>query len=179
MEFLVYKAEQQHGPYDEEQLLSLLREGSISKRDLVFYEGLPDWKPMEEVFDIEEALMHYMDEGQEAEVVAEVYQNMSHVLSSHEQMYYIAHQKKRMMKSKPDCVVVTNDRLIIFRQGLSGSRMEDFQWKDIMSVQMKEGLMGTTFSVLDRSDHIMQVDDLPKAQLERLCQLSQEMRTRA
>jgi hypothetical protein len=178
MQFLVYRAEQQQGPYDEEQLLAMLRDGAISRKDLIFHEGMEDWKPMDEVFEIEEALMHYMDEGQEADVVAEVYQHASHLLGSTEQIFYIAHQKKRMMKSKPDCVVVTSERLIIVRQGLSGSRTEDFQWKDIMSVQMKEGLMGTTFSVLDRSDHIMQVDDLPKPQLERVCQLAQEMRGR-
>ena len=54
--------------------------------------------------------------------------------------------------------------------------MEDYQWKDVLSVQMSEGLMGTTFKMLDRNDHVVQVDDLPKPQLERLCQLAQEMR---
>ena len=87
-----------------------------------------------------------------------------------------ASAKPKMLKHKPDCVVVTNERLIINRQGLSGSRMEDYQWKDILSVQMSEGLMGTTFKVQNRNDHIIQVDDLPKPQLERLCQLAQEMR---
>jgi hypothetical protein len=43
---------------------------------------------------------------------------------------------------------------------------------------MKEGLMGTTFSILDTNDHVVQVDDLPKPQLERLCQIAQEMRGR-
>jgi hypothetical protein len=101
---------------------------------------------------------------------------MNGLISSHEQIYYIAHQKPRMLKQKPDCVVVTNERLIINRQGLGGSRMEDYQWKDIMSVQMSEGIMGTTFRLLDRNDHLVQVDDLPKLQLEKLCQLAQEMR---
>ena len=41
---------------------------------------------------------------------------------------------------------------------------------------MSEGIMGTTFKVLDRRDHVIQVDDLPKAQLEKLCQRAQEMR---
>ena len=176
MEIFVSKENQQHGPYDQDQLLSLLNEGHLSRRDLVYYEGLGEWKPLDEVFEVEEALMHFMDEGQEPEVVADVYQQATQLISSHEQIFYIAHQKRKLMKTKPDCVVVTNERLILIRQSLGGSRVEDHQWKDIISVEMKEGMMGTTFSVLDRNDHIIQIDDLPKPQLEKICQLAQEMR---
>lgn len=177
MEFLVYKAQQQHGPYEEAQLLNMLQEGSISRKDLVYYEGQGDWRPLEQIFDIEETLTHDMDEGQDPGVVADIYQHMNGLISSHEQIYYIAHQKPKMLKQKPDCVVVTNERLIINRQSLSGSRVEDYQWKDIMSVQMSEGIMGTTFRLKDHHDHLVQVDDLPKPQLEKLCKLAQELRT--
>ena len=176
MEIFVSKENQQHGPYDPDQLLSLLNEGQLNRRDLVYYEGLGEWKPLDEVFEVEEALRHFMDEGQDSEVVAEVYQQATQLISSHEQIFYIAHQKRKMMKTKPDSVVVTNERLIIIRQSLGGNRVEDHQWKDIISVETKEGLMGTTFSVLDRNDHIIQIDDLPKAQLEKVCRLAQEMR---
>ncbi|HWB03102.1 MAG TPA: PH domain-containing protein [Verrucomicrobiales bacterium] len=176
MEFLIYKDNQQHGPYEQQHLLQLLQDGSISRKDLVYHEGSGEWLPLENVFEVEEALTHSMDEGQDPAMVAEIYRHITGVISSHEQIYYIAHQKPRILKHKPDCVVVTNERLIINRQGLGGSRMEDYQWKDIMSVQMSEGIMGTTFRLLDRNDHLIQVDDLPKQQLEKLCQLAQEMR---
>lgn len=176
MEIFVSKENQQHGPYDQDQLLTLLNDGQLSRKDLIFYEGLGEWKPLEDVFEVEEALMHFMDEGQEPDVVAEVYQHVTQVISSHEQIFYIAHQKRKLMKTRPDAVVVTNERVIFIRQSLGGSRVEDHQWKDVISVEMKEGLMGTTFSVLDRNDHIIQVDDLPKPQLEKLCKLAQEMR---
>ena len=176
MEILVFKENQQHGPYDEDQLHALLNDGQLTKRDLVYYDGLGEWRPLEDVFEVDEALVHSMDEGQDPEVIADVYQHVTHIISSHEQIFYIAHQKRKLMKNKPDCVVVTNERLIIIRQGIGGSRIEDHQWKDVISVEMKEGIMGTTFSVLDRNDHIIQVDDLPMPQLEKLCQMSQEMR---
>lgn len=178
MEIFVHKNDQQHGPYDEEQLLTMLNEGQVGRRDLIFYEGMAAWQPLEEIFDVEERLLHYMDEGQEPDVVAEVYQNVSHIIASGEKIFYLAHQKKRMMKSRPDVVVVTNERLIIIRQGLGGSRTEDYLWKNVVSVQMKEGIMGNTFSILDVNDHIVQVDDLPKTQLEKLCQFAQEMRAK-
>ena len=87
MEIFVSKENQQHGPYDQDQLLSLLNEGHLSRRDLVYYEGLGEWKPLDEVFEVEEALMHFMDEGQEPEVVADVYQQATQLISSHEQIY--------------------------------------------------------------------------------------------
>ena len=176
MEIFVSKENEQHGPFDSDQLLTLLNEGQLTRRDLVYYDGLGEWKPLDEVFEVEEALLHFMDEGQDSDVVAEVFQQITQLTSSHEQIFYIAHQKRKLMKTKPDCVVVTNERLIFIRQSLGGSRVEDHQWKDIISVEMKEGLMGTTFSVLDRNDHIIQIDDLPKPQLEKICQLAQEMR---
>lgn len=176
MEIFLTKDNQQQGPYSQDQLLSLLNDGHVTRRDLIFYDGLGEWKAIEEVFEVEEALMHYMDEGQDPEVVADVYQQVTQLISSHEQIFYIAHQKRKLMKTKPDSVIVTNERLIIIHQGLGGSRVEDHQWKDIIRVEMREGIMGTTFSMLDRNDHIIQVDDLPKPQLEKLCQLAQEMR---
>ncbi len=176
MEVLVLKDSQQYGPFSEGELIDLLNQGSISRKDLIFYEGLGEWRPLEEIFDVEEAIQHFMDEGQDPTVVAEVFQQISPILSSHEEMFYVAHQKPRMLKQKPDAVVVTNERLILIRHGLGGSRVMDYQWKNIVSVEMREGLMGTTFSVLDRNDHVIQVDDLPKPMLEKLCQLGQEMR---
>jgi hypothetical protein len=176
MEIYVHKHDQQHGPYTEEQLLDLLNDGHLGRRDMIFYEGMASWQPLEEIFDVEERLLHHMDEGQEPDVIAEVYQQMSHLMAGKEKIFYIAHQKRRMMKSRPDVVVVTNERIVIIRQGLGGSRTEDHQWKDVVSVQMREGIMGTTFSLLDRNDHIVQVDDLPKPQLEKVCQLAHEMR---
>ena len=176
MDFLVFKDNQQHGPYEAEHLLQMLQDGAIDRKDLVYHQEQGDWLPLDQVFEVEEALTHSMDEGQDPAIVVEIYQQIEGYISSHEQIFYIAHQKPKMLKHKPDSVVVTNERLIVIRQGLGGSRKEDCQWKDIISVQMSEGIMGTTFKVLDRRDHVIQVDDLPKAQLEKLCQRAQEMR---
>ncbi|MBP7948012.1 MAG: PH domain-containing protein [Verrucomicrobiales bacterium] len=178
MEIFVRINDEQHGPYDEAQLLQLLNEGQIGRRDLIFYEGMEQWQPLEEIFDVEERLHHHMDEGQDADVIAEVYQHLTHITAHDEKIFYIAHQKKRLMKSRPDAVIITNERIIIIRQGLGGSRTEDHLWKNVVSVQMKEGIMGTTFSILDTNDHVVHVDDLPKPQLERLCQMAQEMRAK-
>jgi hypothetical protein len=176
MSFLIFKDNAQHGPYEEEHILQMLQDGSINRSDLVYNEGSDAWVPLDQMFEIEEALTHNMDEGQDPAMLAEVYQQMNGLISSHEQIFYIAHQKPRMLKHKPDYVVLTNERVIINRQGLGGSRFEDCQMKDVSRVQKVEGLMGTSFKLLDRNDHVIQVDDLPKPQLDKLCQIIQELR---
>ena len=176
LSFLVYQGDRQSGPYTQEQLLSLLQEGRLSKRDLVYYEGLGEWKPIEEVFEIEEQLSHFMNEGQEPEVVADIYRHLEPMLGHDERIYYIGHQRRKIMRQRPDAAIITNKRLIVQRQTLTGTTFEDAQWKNVVTVHMKEGLMGTNFSVLDRNEHMVEVEDIPKEQIARLCQLAQEMR---
>ena len=94
MEIFVSKENEQHGPFDEEQLLTLLNDGQLHRKDLVYYEGLGEWKPLEEVFEVEEALMHFMDEGQESEVVVDVYQQVTQLLSSNEQIFYRSEERR-------------------------------------------------------------------------------------
>ncbi len=176
LSFLIYQGDRQSGPYTQDQVLGLLQEGRLSKRDLIYYDGLGQWKPLEEVFEIEEQLSHFMDEGQDPETVAEIYRHLEPMLGHDEQIFYIGHQRKKMMRQRPDVAVITNKRLLIQRQTLTGSTIEDVQWRNVMSVQMREGLMGTNFSVLDSNDHVIEVEDIPREQIAHLCQLSQEMR---
>jgi hypothetical protein len=174
--FLVYQGDRETGPYTQEQLLALLQEGRLSKKDLVFYEGLSEWRAIEDVFEIEEQLSHFMNEGQDGEVVADIYRHIEPMLGHDEQIYYIGHQRKKIMRQRPDAAIITNRRLVVMRQTLTGTTFEDCQWRNVVSVHTKEGLMGTTFSVLDRNDHLVEVEDIPKDQISRLCQLAQEMR---
>jgi hypothetical protein len=80
------------------------------------------------------------------------------------------------MRQRPDAAIMTNRRLLIQRQTLTGTTVEDCQWRNVVSVHKKEGLMGTNFSILDSNDHVIEVEDIPKEQIDRLCQLAQEMR---
>jgi len=174
--FLVYHGDTECGPYTQSQLLDLLRSGQIGRKDLVFYDGLMGWKPLEEVFEIEEQLSHFMNEGQDAAVVADIYRHLEPMLGRDEQIYYIGHQRKKLMHPRPDAAVITNRRLILVRHTITGSTIEDCQWRNVLSVHLKEGIMGTTFSVLDRNDHPIEIEDIPKDQIARLCQLALEMR---
>lgn len=174
--FLVYQNGQQLGPFVQEQVLGMLQQGQLGKKDLIYYEGLGDWKPIEEVFEIEEQLSHFMNEGQEPEIIADVFRHLEPMLGQDEEIYYIGHQKRKLMRPRPDAAIITNRRLILMRQSLTGITFEDCQWRNVVSVHTKEGLMGANFGVLDPNDHLVEVEDIPKEQIARLSQLAQEMR---
>jgi hypothetical protein len=177
LSFLVYQGDRQSGPFTQDQILDLLQDNALSKRDLIYYEGLGQWKPVEDVFDIEEQLSHQMDEGQDSEVIADVYRQIEAMLGHDEQIFYIAHGKKKVMRPKPDAAIITNHRLIIQRQTLTGTSMEDCQWRNVVSVHLKEGRFGSNFSVEDVNHHSIEVEDIPHDQIAKLCQLAQEMRS--
>jgi Bacterial PH domain/GYF domain 2 len=175
-EFLLYHGDRQSGPHTQEQVLALLQQGTVSKRDLIYYDGLGQWRPIEEIFEIEEQLSHFMDEGQEGDVIADIYRHIEGMLTQEEQIFYIAHGKKKVMRPRPDAAIVTNKRLLIQRQTLTGNTVEDCLWKNVVSVHTKEGMLGTCFAVEDVNHHSIEVDDLPHDQISRLCQIAQEMR---
>jgi|GEM_PF-1424804 len=173
----VAKDEHEYGPYDQNQILAMLQTAELTKKDLVFYEGLGEWKPIEDVFDVQEQLTHFMDEGQEPEVVVNVYNILSDMLGAGEEIYYIAHQRKKMLRTQRDVVVVTNKRLIIVRHHLASHEVEDYLWTNISSVQTREGLMGNVFAIRHSNDRSTEVDSLPHSQIAKLVQLAQEMRS--
>ena len=175
-QFFVSKHDQEFGPYDESQILAMLQTGELAKKDLCFYEGLGDWQPIEDVFEIQEQLIHFMDEGQEAEVVVQVYNILSEMLSGDEEIYYIAHQRKKFLRAHRDVVAVTNRRLLALTYHLTSHDVDDYLWSSVVSVHAKEGLMGNVFAVRLANDRVVEVDDLPHAQIAKLVQLAQEMR---
>lgn len=177
IQFYVAKDGQEFGPHDQTEILAMLQTGELDKKDLVFYDGLGEWQPIEGVFDIQEQLTHFMDEGQEPEVVVEVYNIISELLGAGEELYYIAHQRKKFLRAHRDVVSVTNKRLLVLKYHLTSHEVEDYLWGNIVSVNTKEGMMGNVFSLRLTSDHVIEVDGLPHAQIARLVQLSQEMRS--
>jgi hypothetical protein len=52
MEIYLQYNEEEWGPYSEEDIISMLKSGEISRTDLIWYEGLEDWEPINEVLEI-------------------------------------------------------------------------------------------------------------------------------
>jgi len=63
MELYLHKNGEQVGPFTEEQISSMINDGSLSRDDITWHEGLTEWQPLHTVFEItpiaEESITDY------------------------------------------------------------------------------------------------------------------------
>lgn len=123
-----------------------------------------------------ENIKKYLNENQDPKTVEKVLNKIKDLLTSNETIEYIAVQKKPAINLSPDCIALTNRRVIFCRPKTLGFTMqfEDYQWKDIRDCHMKEGIMGATFTVKLVNNRINRLDYLPKAQARQLYRFAQE-----
>ena len=117
-----------------------------------------------------------MTEEQDPKAVEKIYLRLADLLSSGEETLYIAVQKKPIVNLFPDCVALTNKRILFFTPANLGLTIKftDFVWKDILEVYTKEEIIGAVFSVQTISGAETAIDYLPKVQARKLYQYAQE-----
>jgi hypothetical protein len=118
----------------------------------------------------------FLNEEQDIKAVEKIYGKVKDLLTSGEEIQYIAVQKKPAVNISPDSVILTSKRIIFCRPknlGLSMS-FQDYLWKDVVDCHMKEGILGAEFSVKTVKGAINTIDYLPKAQARKLYQFAQE-----
>jgi hypothetical protein len=166
------------GPYNETDLLQLLNTDQIGINDLVYYDGIGEWRPLHDVFDIQEQITHFVDDGQDTQRVGVAFREVSNVVGPGESIYYIAVQAKAGLLSKTkQCVVVTDRHLFIMSEKRVGYELEAHPWKSITNTLMRDEGKGLgTFSVLLGAEHRTDICHVPLKQVQRLFQLSQEMK---
>ncbi|QTE37313.1 PH domain-containing protein [Mucilaginibacter gossypii] len=118
----------------------------------------------------------FLNEEQDPKTVEKVYSRLVDLLSSGEEVIYIAVQKKPLVNLFPDCIAITNKRVLFFTPANLGLSIKfvDFVWKDIVDVYTKEEIIGSIFSVKTTGGAEMAVDYLPKVQGRKLYQYAQE-----
>ena len=168
------------GPYSQNEIVNLLNKGDVKSHDLVFYEGLGEWEPLREVFAIHEGIANFEDDGQDRQVLGDIFLEMSGIATDHEEVYYIAVQDKPALRLKgPDAVILTSFRLCIGRQKLTGKRDFDmYYWEDVHNTTSKitAGDEVGAFSILLRVGERIEIPRIPRRQLLRLAELAREMR---
>lgn len=117
-----------------------------------------------------------MNESQDPKTVEKIYATVSELLTTGEEIEYIAVQKKPAINISPDCIALTNKRVIFCRPKNLGLSMEfdDYLWKEVEDCHMKEGIMGATFTVNTIKEESIQIDYLPKTQARMLYRYAQE-----
>jgi len=120
-------------------------------------------------------LKKYLNEEQDPKAVQKLLEKVNQLLTSEETVEYIAVQKKPAINFSPDCIALTNKRIIFCRPKNFGLSMDfqDYLWKDIADCHMREGILGADFTVKTIKGQINMLDYLPKAQARRLYQFAQ------
>jgi len=118
----------------------------------------------------------FLNDEQDQKAVEKVYSRLTDLLNHGEEILYIAVQKKPLVNLFPDCVALTNKRILFFTPANLGLTLKfvDFVWKDIIDVATKEELIGAVFSIKTIKGAEMCVDYLPKVQARKLYQYAQE-----
>lgn len=118
----------------------------------------------------------FLNENQDPKSIEKVAGKLNGILMSGEEIEYIAVQKKPAVNLSPDCVALTNKRIIFCRPKNLGLSMEfqDCLWKDVLDSHLKEEIFGSVFSVKTTKGETNKIDYLPKAQARKLYTVSQE-----
>ena len=118
----------------------------------------------------------FLRDDQDQKAVEKVYSRLNDLLTTGEEILYIATQKKPLVNLFPDCIALTNKRVLFFTPANLGLSIKfvDFVWKDIVDVHTKEEIIGAVFTVKTTIGTEMGVDYLPKIQARKLYQYAQE-----
>ncbi len=165
------------GPYSEDDILRFLQNKEVDRNDFVFFEGMEDWKPLEEVFNIEEQLSHFVDDGQDHARVAAAFREVSEILASDDEIYYIAVQQEGGLLDKGQhTIVLTEQQLMVLSEKKSGFEIDSHPWSTVQSTAIKEDGKGKgSFIVNLKNEKKLSYNRLPSAQTHRLFQLSNEL----
>ena len=118
----------------------------------------------------------FLRDEQDPKAVEKIYTRLVDLLTTGEEILYIAVQKKPIVNLFPDCIALTNKRILFFSPANLGLSIKfvDFVWKDVVDVFTKEEIIGAVFSAKTTNGAEMGVDYLPKVQARKLYQYAQE-----
>ncbi|MCK5802020.1 MAG: PH domain-containing protein [Lentisphaeria bacterium] len=109
-------------------------------------------------------------------VPPQIESRVSQILTKDEQIIYMVRQRKPYLNFAPDCVVLTNRRVILYRPKLFGRvSFDDYIWRDLGDAKLKEGIWGATISLRTLGGARLSLDWLPKAPARRIYSIAQEM----
>ena len=94
------------------------------------------------------------------------------ILTSEESVIFCVAQTS-IAGLKPDTVVLTNKRFILYHPGLLGCKFDDFLWRDLINVKLNEGFMGAKL-IFEAKNNKISVDKLPKTEARKAYSIAQE-----
>lgn len=120
-------------------------------------------------------LKRFLNEEQDPKAVEKLLEKVNGLLTNGEMIEYIAVQKKPALNISPDCIALTNKRIIFCRPKNFGLSMDfqDYIWKEVIDCHIQENIMGATFMIKTLQGGDNSVDYLPKIQARKIYQFAQ------
>jgi hypothetical protein len=120
-------------------------------------------------------LRKFLSDQQDPAAVRQVYGKVRQILTTGEEILYIAVQKG-VVNLSPDCAVLTNRRFIVYRPKLlGGASFQDYIWRDLRDARLKEGMLRASLTLHTVRGTTLTIAELPKAQARKLYAFAQEM----
>ena len=118
----------------------------------------------------------FLFDEQDPRAVEKVLGKLTDMLSSNEELLYLAVQKRPAVNLLPDCIAVSNKRIFYCQPANFGITMnfKDISWKSIKEVSFKEELFGSKFICVPQHGENIVTEYIPKVQARKLYQAANE-----
>lgn len=118
----------------------------------------------------------YLTDDQDPRTAEKILGKLRDMLTSGEAVIYLAIQKKPAVTLIPDCIAITNKRIIFCIPANLGltTNFITFIWEDVKEVSFKEEFFGSKFITVPQSGENIAIDYIPKVQARKLYQFSNE-----
>ena len=118
----------------------------------------------------------FLSDEQDPKAVERVLGKLNDMLSSNEELIYLAVQKKPAVNLLPDCIAVSTKRIFYCEPGNFGITMnfKDISWKSIKEVSFKEEFFGSKFICVPQQGENIITEYIPKVQARKLYQAANE-----
>jgi len=118
----------------------------------------------------------FLSDEQDPKAVEKVIGKLNDLLTTGEEILYLAVQKKPAVNLLPDSIAISNKRIFYCEPGNLGLTMnfKDISWKSIKEVSFKEELFGSKFICVPQYGENIVTEFIPKVQARKLHQAANQ-----
>jgi hypothetical protein len=118
----------------------------------------------------------FLSDEQDVKAVEKVMLKLTDLLTSGEEIIYLAVQKKPAVNLLPDSIAISNKRIFYCEPGNLGLTMnfKDISWKNVKEVSFKEEFFGSKFICVPQHGENIVTEFIPKVQARKLHQAANE-----
>ncbi|HTM99029.1 MAG TPA: PH domain-containing protein [Pedobacter sp.] len=118
----------------------------------------------------------FLSDEQDVKTVEKVIGKLTDLLTTGEEIIYLAVQKKPAVNLLPDSIAISNKRIFYCEPGNLGLTMnfKDISWKNVKEVSFKEEFFGSKFICVPQHGENIVTEFIPKTQARKLHQAANE-----